>query len=215
MRERELRKKRITARRQEQILEAAKEVFSRKGYAAATVAEIAKLAGIAIGTLYLYYPSKRELFVAVIQDFYITPFIQGLIGQKPQTYTAATLKDIMKDRLELTKNDSMIWMFSMMGDIQRDPELKALWAQQLLHNFMSNMEGLCRGLTKSCNRCVTPTLAARVVGGLIMGFLMLRTLEGEASPVNQMSQDEVADALAGFVFRGLINDTGKQMDKGK
>ena len=60
MPDRETRKKQILAKRQEQILKAAMEVFSRKGYAAATIPEIARLAGIAAGTIYLYYPSKRD-----------------------------------------------------------------------------------------------------------------------------------------------------------
>jgi AcrR family transcriptional regulator len=65
---RELRKQQITARRQEQILNAALEIFAQKGYASATVTKIAQMAGVAAGTIYLYYPGKRELFIAVIEN---------------------------------------------------------------------------------------------------------------------------------------------------
>jgi AcrR family transcriptional regulator len=41
-------------------------VFSARGYEAATVAEIAKGAGIATGNIYLYFKSKRALFRAVM-----------------------------------------------------------------------------------------------------------------------------------------------------
>jgi AcrR family transcriptional regulator len=48
--------------RHEEILEAARKVFARKGYANACVEDIAHAAGIAKGTLYLYYASKHEIY---------------------------------------------------------------------------------------------------------------------------------------------------------
>src|SRR5512141_961309 len=47
----------------ERILEAAVKVFARKGYTAATVAEVAREAGVADGTIYLYFKSKDDILV--------------------------------------------------------------------------------------------------------------------------------------------------------
>lgn len=58
------------ARRQEQrrseILEAATTIFARVGFAATDVQEIAALAGVGKGTVYRYFPSKEELFLATV-----------------------------------------------------------------------------------------------------------------------------------------------------
>lgn len=58
------------ARRQEQrrseILEAATKVFARVGFAATDVQEIAAVAGVGKGTVYRYFPSKEELFLATV-----------------------------------------------------------------------------------------------------------------------------------------------------
>lgn len=58
------------ARRQEQrrseILEAATTVFARVGFAATDVQEIAAFAGVGKGTVYRYFPSKEELFLATV-----------------------------------------------------------------------------------------------------------------------------------------------------
>jgi len=58
------------ARRQEQrrreILEAATQVFARVGFAATDVQEIAAVAGVGKGTVYRYFPSKEELFIATV-----------------------------------------------------------------------------------------------------------------------------------------------------
>lgn len=50
------------------ILSAATEVFAEKGYHAARVTEIAQRAGVADGTIYLYFPGKEDLLIAVFRD---------------------------------------------------------------------------------------------------------------------------------------------------
>jgi AcrR family transcriptional regulator len=49
------------------ILQAATEVFAEQGFAAVTVAEIAKRAGIGKGTVYEYFSSKDDLLFAVFE----------------------------------------------------------------------------------------------------------------------------------------------------
>jgi AcrR family transcriptional regulator len=50
------------------ILEAAEEVFAEAGYSAARVADIAGAAGVAHGTFYTYFDSKRDVFKALADD---------------------------------------------------------------------------------------------------------------------------------------------------
>src|SRR5947209_646766 len=47
------------------LLDAAEEVFGSRGFALATLKEIAELAGFAVGSVYLFFPSKEELFRGV------------------------------------------------------------------------------------------------------------------------------------------------------
>lgn len=62
------RRRRKVARPQE-LLEAALSLFVEKGFAATRAEEVARLAGVSKGTLYLYYPSKDELFKAVVRTY--------------------------------------------------------------------------------------------------------------------------------------------------
>lgn len=57
-------------KRREQILQAARTVFNERGYAEARMAEIAERAGLAAGTLYLYFESKEALVLALAADFH-------------------------------------------------------------------------------------------------------------------------------------------------
>ena len=62
-----LRKRRKEARPSE-LLAAALELFVEKGFAATRLEDVASRAGVAKGTLYLYYENKEALFKAVIQE---------------------------------------------------------------------------------------------------------------------------------------------------
>jgi AcrR family transcriptional regulator len=53
--------------RQDAILKAALDVFSEHGFAAARLDDIAQRAGVAKGTVYLYFPDKEALFERMLQ----------------------------------------------------------------------------------------------------------------------------------------------------
>ena len=208
MSDRESKKKQTTTLRQEQILNAALDVFSRKGYAAATIPEIAEKAGIAVGTIYNYYPNKRELFIAVIKNFIITTPFLNLIDKIPKDKDIdTTFKQIMQNRFDLIDSEPVSRMPSLMGEVQRDPELKALWNEKFLQPFMTQLDGGYRLMMASGKfRQMEPAVAVRAVGGLIIGFLILRIMEGETSPINRLPQEKVAEELVNFVLHGLTNE---------
>jgi len=55
--------------RKRQILDTAKKVFAAKGYHATGVADIIEACGIARGTFYLYFGSKRKVFETLLDQF--------------------------------------------------------------------------------------------------------------------------------------------------
>ena len=54
--------------KRERILAAAERVFARHGFFAARVSEIAKDAGVADGTIYLYFKSKDDLLISLFES---------------------------------------------------------------------------------------------------------------------------------------------------
>lgn len=56
----------LTEFRCAEILDAARHVFAEKGFTEATVDAIAEAAGVSKGTVYLYFPSKREIYLAAL-----------------------------------------------------------------------------------------------------------------------------------------------------
>jgi len=67
-----------------QILDAAKRVIAQKGFHGSTMEDIAKAAGVAKGTSYLYFKSKVELYLAVMErEFdYITSCFEEIIKSR-------------------------------------------------------------------------------------------------------------------------------------
>ncbi|OGN96146.1 MAG: hypothetical protein A2Y89_03815 [Chloroflexi bacterium RBG_13_51_18] len=201
----ESKKRTSTEKRRGQILKAAREIFTQKGYAAATVPEIAKGAGVAAGTIYLYYPSKRELFVAVVKDLIITTPLLNLIDKIPQGDIDTVFRNILKDRLDLIKNPVFSRMPSLMGEVLRDPELKDLWLKEFLQPFLGRIETGYRMMSATGKfRRLEPSVAVRVVGGMIIGFLMLRVMEGNTSPLNKIEQEKIADDIVNLLLHGLL-----------
>ena len=58
------------AEKERAILAAARAVFVKNGFERARMAEIAKSAGVAEGTIYIYYKTKNDLLQAVVLEFW-------------------------------------------------------------------------------------------------------------------------------------------------
>ena len=59
-----------------ELLQAATQLFVHKGYAATRVEEVAQMAHVSKGTLFLYYPSKAALLEAVVRENLVGHFAQ-------------------------------------------------------------------------------------------------------------------------------------------
>ncbi len=96
----------------ERIVGAALAAFAHNGFAAATMSEIARGAGMAVANLYRYYPSKEELFAAAVPPALVARFEQllarsvhaharlvGVAGPSDETAAAELLQFWIEQRL--------------------------------------------------------------------------------------------------------------------
>src|SRR6185369_3740168 len=63
--------------KRERILRAAVDVFAQNGYFNAKVSEIAKAAGVADGTIYLYFDGKEDLLITIFRE-HTRSYLQSL-----------------------------------------------------------------------------------------------------------------------------------------
>jgi AcrR family transcriptional regulator len=88
------------------ILAAARTAFAQKGYAGASIVEIARASGIADGTVYKYFTNKQDLLFHVMRQFY-----EGLIadvesGIARHEALAARLRYLVRRQIEAFIEDA-------------------------------------------------------------------------------------------------------------
>ena len=117
-----------------ELLAAALDLFVEKGFAATRAEEVAHRAGVSKGTLFLYFPSKEELFKAVVRD--------SLAGHFPEwnaelvAFTGSTpelLREFMTQwwaRVGATKASGITKL--MMSEASNFPELAAFYQQEVM-----------------------------------------------------------------------------------
>ena len=96
------------------IIRAGLKVFTKKGYFRATVDDIAKEAGIAKGTVYLYFKDKPSLYVSTIDEHFngAIRFLQDI--QKEELSNTDKLRRIAEEWLDyMLKFKSSFPMFTM------------------------------------------------------------------------------------------------------
>lgn len=122
------RKRRKSARPGE-IVEAAAQSFIEHGYAGTKLDDVARRAGIAKGTIYLYFAAKQDLFEAVIRDT-LEPLISG-VETMVDSYDGATdilLQMVITKAYEnIVKSDARHVMRIIIGEGHKFPELRELY----------------------------------------------------------------------------------------
>ena len=119
-------------RRQEEILAAAFEVFAAHGFEAARIDEVARRAGVAKGTIYLYFRDKEKLFQAVVRNLIPKRFdvlIKTLPGP-PAEVLRALLSQLYTN---VVRNEKVPFIFRMLvAESGRFPQLSEIYHREII-----------------------------------------------------------------------------------
>ena len=117
-----------------ELLDAALDLFVAKGYAATKVEEVARQAGVSKGTLFLYFPSKQELFQAVVRHTLADRFAEwDLELDAYQQDTASLIRycyDVWWTRIGSTKACGLTQL--VMAEAHNFPEIAAFYHQEVV-----------------------------------------------------------------------------------
>jgi len=216
MASRSQRKEQVTEHRRKQILDAALVIFSRKGYGEATIPDIAHEGGIAVGTIYNYYPSKREILVSVLASRVLSePFLR-LMEQPPEADDKAFFRSLIEDRLALLTQNADKFLF-MLGEVHRDQDLRRQWAREVVQPALKRAEQRVGSRIESgAFRPMNAGITARALAGMAIGFAVLAMIEGEESPCRDIPTGELAAQLADFALMGVgFSESGSSQNQGR
>lgn len=129
--------------RPDEIVNAAFEEFSEKGYAETRLQDVAKRAQVSKGLPYLYFKTKEELFKAVIKAF-IKPRVAALmdVARHDQLTVVAFLEQhFLPFAVEFVHSRKARVMRLMIAEGPRHPDLLEFYAQQVLHPAIDTLRG--------------------------------------------------------------------------
>jgi AcrR family transcriptional regulator len=201
---RQERKASITKMRKQQILNAALKVFSNKGFAEANITEIAQEAGVAEGTIYNYYRSKRELLIAVVKTFVMTESFLNLFKHVGEMDYPVFLTAVLNNRMDFIEDNVRSHMLLLIGEILRDPELREIYDRQVIKPVMNRMEKYLENKAAEGEfRSVNTSVVTRALGGMVLGLLLLALFEGESNPLADMPRQNLAAEIGQLVMKGI------------
>jgi TetR/AcrR family fatty acid metabolism transcriptional regulator len=189
-------------RRRAQILAAASRVFARQGFHRTTVREVAREAGIADGTIYLYFASKQELLLALLGEL-------ARVGERPADFAALAGMDaraFLDAYLHRRFEDLREWrqlFAAVVPEVLADAELRAAQIAQATPAFEAAEVEIARRMTAGELPPRDPALQVRAMAATIVGLLVLDVM---GDPVVDARWDELPAFLAGLWFDGLRSD---------
>jgi len=186
--------------KRERILSAAVRVFARSGFHATRVSEVAKAAGVADGTIYLYFRSKDELLVSLFEDR-VERLLAYMERELPKHADAsARLRAVIELQLGLLEGEREL--AEVITVILR--QSTKLMKEYAAPRFMEYLDAIARVVaegqaTGQFRTDVSPNLIARATFGALDGIVLTWAL-GRAE---HGALGRAAKQLADVLLRGL------------
>lgn len=189
--------------RRAELIDAASAVFARKGFAGASVDEIAKMAGVAKGTIYLYYPSKHDIYWASLES--------GIVALDRAVRAAVEAAGpSLREQLHAIAHTKLAWFearrdffrifFSELGsqacEVSTHPRLRPLYLGQV--HFVERLVEAAMA-RREIRRC-EPARVAFAIADLVRGVVRRRLLETATASIG----DEAA-----FIVDLMWNGIGR------
>jgi TetR/AcrR family transcriptional regulator, fatty acid metabolism regulator protein len=186
--------------KRERILDAAVRVFAKKGFYATRVSEVAKAAGVADGTIYLYFTSKDELLVSLFEDRVgrLLAFLEAELPRAPSA--PQKLRRIIELQLGLLEGERDL--AEVITVILR--QSTKLMKEHAAPKFTAYLDAIARVVAEGQAAAelrddVSPHLVARAIFGALDGITMTWAL-GKADRGGLV---RASGQLAEIVLRGL------------
>ncbi|NYE09057.1 AcrR family transcriptional regulator [Bacillus niacini] len=192
--------------KQKKIITAAIETFSEKGYAASSTSEIAKKAGVAEGTIFRHYKTKKDLLVSIVAPL-MTKFIAPLVVKdfnKVLDREYETVEEFLRATIE-NRRDLLIRMLPvvkiMLQEIPFQPELRAQFFDLVVKNIFNSVEKVIKGYQeKGLLIDMPPESIARLTITNILGFLFSRYI---LFPQLEWDDELEIERTIQFIMHGL------------
>jgi AcrR family transcriptional regulator len=187
------------AARRAAILDAALHVFAEHGYESARLDEVAARAGVAKGTLYLYFKDKEDLFEAMVRSA-----VAPIMGQMGHLATAPDVKAVDVLRMfytlfqkEVLGTDRKLVLRLIMSEGPRFPRIAEFYYREVVSHGIAVMQAVARRAVETGE--FSNDAAARFPQLIIAPLLMAVTWDGLFGRQHPLDMPKLLDAHLGLL----------------
>lgn len=190
-------------RREADILEAARAVFTMHGYEAASISEIAQRAGIVEGSIYRYFKNKRDLLTKVIERWYGTMISEDEASLATIHGAWNRLRHVIWHHLKSIREEPGLSRL-VFSEFRPNPAYRQTTIFALNRRYTARVTDIIRAGMQSgeFRSDVSPALVRDMIFGCIEHHTWA-FLRGEG----EYDVEAVADSIANLVCHGLKSGT--------
>lgn len=196
------------AARPAEILDAAFAVFRARGYAAATMDEIARGAGVSAGTIYRYFDGKEAMFRALVERLAarVVGKLRDQLGRRDLLAAdwrgrLSALGHVMYENISLPETMGLLQL--ILGEGQRLPGIPRVFYREVVLRVEALFAAfLAEGMERGELRRLDPVVAHRAFAGMFfICALERRVLGGERRP--HLRPETLVDQLITIYLDGM------------
>jgi AcrR family transcriptional regulator len=184
------------------ILEAAQKLFAHKGFNGTTTRDLAEMAGVAEGTIFRHFPSKKAILVELATEGWIE-ILTDLLTELSEMGSYKAVGQVMRRRmLNLHKNGDLLRICFL--EAQFHPDLRDRIQSDVIAKMTDVAEAFFQtAMDRGIYRQMNPKFVAQVFLGMfaIAGFSYNTILAEGTSPI---AQKEMAEGLADIFLNGVL-----------
>jgi TetR/AcrR family fatty acid metabolism transcriptional regulator len=188
----------ILVPKRDAILRAAVDVFAERGFFNAQVADVARAAGVAAGTVYLYFRSKDDLLVSIFDRVMSEALEEGRAAVADVTDPIEQLRRLARLHLERVGRDRDLTVVFQV-ELRQSTKFMERFSTTKLREYLGRIrDAIAAGQAAGVIRPdVNPTLAAKMLFGALDEMATNWMLSRRAS------LEGVADAIVDMFVHGV------------
>jgi AcrR family transcriptional regulator len=203
--------RRLPEERPQQILAAAFEEFGEHGLAGARLDDIARRAGVAKGTIYLYFPNKEALFKEMIRHTVVARLEEAELELDALSGTAAEqVREYMRRWWAYLETPEFQTVYRLLhGELHRFPDLTQFYADEVIvrsHRLVSVL--IARGVDGGEFRAVDIDVTARILAGMLITHSVWVCQQQIFKQPFTVSHEYLLGQLTDFFLHALRPDAG-------
>jgi AcrR family transcriptional regulator len=197
--------------KQSRIFEAAIELFAEKGYSASSTSEIAQRAGVAEGTIFRHYKTKKDLLLSIVAPGMvrlITPFVLREFRDVFKTdydNVEQFLRAMIENRIAFVEKNRSLFKI-LLQELPFHPELQEQFQRIVLSQVKDRIAKVVDHFKSKGQVIDLPTSTImRLAASAGMGYVLIRTIYGKRSE-SEWDDEQERQATINFIMKGLAPD---------